>query len=276
MRDLARSVGLHGRPVPTPWPALGEYVRPRAQNLLLVLAAAGLGKSQFALNWAVQARVPTLYLSLDTSLADQAIRVLAHLRGATVDEIEKGHDEDPATWAAHRAAELEELDLPIRFAEGITTAKEVDEIVAAETEWWGESPSIVIVDNLMDLITEESAGEYRKVLGELKQIAKRRDTLVMALHHLRKKPAKKKGEDDEEDDAAKVPNLDDALYASDQHAQYILGLARPSWNRLLVAILKNRMGIADRWGNVHTTLHADLSKAVVRDPSSLRHPGLAL
>lgn len=274
MRDLARAVGLRGRPVPVPWPTLGAYLRPRAGNLMLTIAAAGLGKSQFALNWAVQARIPTLYLSLDTSLADQAIRILANQNAVTVDEIEKGHDEDPETWAARRAAELEALELPIRFAEGISTTKEVDEVVIADTEYWGEPPALVIVDNLMDLISEESAGAYRAALGELKQVAKRRDTLVLALHHLRKAPKKK--DDDGEEDQKKPPALDDALYAADQHAQYILSLGRPTWNSLVVAVLKNRMGNADRWANVHVTLYADLAKAIVKDPQSLRHPGLAL
>jgi len=268
MRDLARSLHATGRPVPVPWRSLANYVRPRTQNLMLVIAAGGVGKSAFALEWATSLGSPALYVSLDTSLFDHGVRLLARRTGRSTDEIELGHDDAPKQWADKWAPELEDIDIPTRFCELTHTARDIHELVGAETEYWGEAPKLVVVDNLMDLIeAEEGAGEYRRVLGELKRVAKDHDTLVMVLHHLRRKPPKaSKNKDDDEDDVSTHPvSLDDSMYEGDKQAQYALGLWRPQWNQLTVGVLKNRMGQARRNGALHTTLYSDLARMEIRD-----------
>jgi hypothetical protein len=263
MRDLARAAHLSGRPVPVPWRTLGQWIKPRGQSLMLVLAAGGVGKSAFALEWAVRLERPALYVSLDTSLVEHGIRLLARSTGTSVEHVVEGHDEDPSAWAAEWGKRLEDLQLPLRFCDGAHTVRDIDELVAAEGEYWGESPYMVVVDNVADLQErEEGAAEIRRILAGLKKVSKDHDTLVMALHHIRKKPPKsakqREEEGDEEDEGTKPVHLSDALYEGDKHAQYVLGLWRPSWNRLTVGVLKNRMGPANRSGTLHTSLEADL------------------
>lgn len=268
MRDLARSLHATGRPVPVPYRSLSNMVRPRTGNLLLVIAAGGVGKSAFALDWATSLGSPALYVSLDTSLVDHGVRLLAKHTGKTTDEIELGHDEAPKQWAEKWSTVLEDVQVPTRFCELSNSAREVHELVAAESEYWGEVPKLVVVDNLMDLVeAEEGASEYRRILGDLKRTAKEFDTLVMVLHHLRRKPPKAgKNKDEDEDDVSTHPvNLDDSMYEGDKQAQYVLGLWRPQWNRLAIGVLKNRMGQARRNGALHVSITSDLARMDLRD-----------
>lgn len=274
MRDLARSLHLTGRPVPVPWPALGGLVRPRGQNLMLVLAAGGVGKSAFALEWAVSIGAPVLYVSLDTSLVDHGIRLISRSTGMRVDDVQRGHDVDPEAWAEKWGAQIRAFDYPVRFCDLTGSAREIRELVAAEAEYWGEAPLLTVVDNLGNLLEgEEGASEYRRILAELHRIAKEHDTLVMALHHTRRQPPKKRtgrDEDEEEDDEGTKPvHLSDALYEGDKEAQYVLGLWRPEPNKLSVGVLKNRMGTASRSGKIRTTLRADLSRFAISQPGDV-------
>jgi KaiC/GvpD/RAD55 family RecA-like ATPase len=239
---------------------------------MLILAAGGVGKSAFALEWALRLERPVLYVSLDTSLVEQAIRVLARETSTSVEDIVEGHDQDPEKWADQWSGVLSDLSYPIRFCDSAHSVRDIDELVTAETEWWGESPHMVIVDNISDLLEgEESASEYRKVLAGLKRVARDHDTFVIALHHIRKKPPKsqkQRDEEDEEDEGTKPVHLSDGLYESDKHAQYVLGLWRPRWNQMSVGVLKNRMGPASSSGSLHTTLECDLRTMRIEHPHS--------
>jgi hypothetical protein len=264
MRDLARSLRISGAAVPVPWPSVARLIKPRSGNLMVVLAAPGVGKSSFALSWAAQLRRPCLYLSLDTSLVDQAVRIIAIRTHKTVEEVQAGHDEDLEAWIGTWEPVVKELDYPVRFCELSMGVKQVDELVAAEVEYWGEPPAIVFVDNVGNLLEkEESASEYRRIFSGLHRTARERNTLVIALHHIKRKPQKA---DDDEDPAQKPVHMSDGLYTGEQEVQFLLGLWRPHPNELTVAVLKNRMGPADPGGHLHTTLRADLARASLRDP----------
>jgi hypothetical protein len=261
MRDLARALRISGKPVPLPWRTLSNYIKPRTGSVMVVLAQSGVGKSALGMNWALGYSEPSLYISLDTELADHAIRVIARDKHLTTTEIEKGHDEDEEAWAEQWRPVLEELDYPVRFCDRWVSAEQIGELIEAETEWLGETPRLVIVDNLMNLIRDESAGEYRRVLGELVRVAKKYHALIVALHHLRKKPAKK--DEDDEDDRAKPVRLSDSLYAIDQEPKYVLGLWAPNDYSLSVGVLKNRMGPLNPDG---VTLYTDMAHMRIWDP----------
>lgn len=235
---------------------------------MVVLAAGGVGKSAWGLEWATQIGVPSLYISLDTSLVDHTIRLIARSTGLTVEQVQHGHDEDLDAWVDTWHDYVEELPYQTRFCERAYTARTVGELIRAETEFWGEPPALTIVDNLGNLLEEqESAGEYRRILGELHRAAKENDTLVVALHHLRKRPAKVREKDNNEGDEGTQPvHLSDALYESDKEAQFVLGLWRPQPTRMAVGVLKNRMGPANRNGDLHVTLDADLRRMRISEP----------
>lgn len=261
MRDLIRSLRLSGTPVPVPWPSLARHLKPRTQSLMVVVAESGAGKSAWALEWALSLATPSLYISLDTSLSDHAIRVLARNLKKQTEEIEEGHDDDVELWATKWEPHLTGLPHQTRFCDLGLTAETIGELVVAEAEFWGEPPSLVIVDNLMNLIEkDETAGEYRRILGELLRIAKRENTLIVCLHHKRKKPAATAKKDQDIDEMTVPVHLQDSLFKVDQEAKYVLGLWRPEYDQMAVGILKNRMG--PTW---QTTLRVDLGRMQVKD-----------
>lgn len=264
MKDLVRSLRVSGLPVPVPWVGLEKIIRPRTQSVMIAMAASGVGKSALALEWAVRLDRPVLYLSLDTALVDHAIRLLARKTGLTIEEVERGHDIDLETWAERWETEIAELGFQTRFFDQSLQVREISELIAAEAEYWGEPPSLVVVDNLMNLIEhEESAAEYRRIVGELVKAARENNTLILALHHLRRRPAKARGEDG--DETTQPVHLTDSLYAVDQEAKYVLGLWRPYPNRLQIGVLKNRMGGCSPRGDLSVSLDIDLRRMVITD-----------
>ena len=65
------------------------------------------------------------------------------------------------------------------------TLKDLDEEVSAFETMWGRSPTLIVVDNLMDIAIdghEEFAG-MRAVMKELKYLARDTNACVLVLHH---------------------------------------------------------------------------------------------
>jgi len=235
---------------------------------MVAIAAEGVGKSVFAMNWALKIPDPVLYITLDTSLTDQAIRVAAYHTGDTIQEVMRGHD-DVQSWADKWEPILEEVHSRTRFFDHEFQAKLIDELVESETEYWGIPPLMTVVDNLGNLVEEESAQDYQKVLNHLHTAAKRHQTFMLALHHLRRKPAanKKDREDEIDDPGIASVHSDDILYAGGRNANFVLGLSKPEPNRMRVNVLKNRMGIASAAGKVSTHLNFDGARMRLDDVS---------
>lgn len=269
LRDLVRSLHQKGKPVTVPWTGLGAYVKPRTGTLMAVAAAAGVGKSNFALDFAAHLAAPTLYVSLDTTLVDQGLRLTAKSTGQTIDEIQMGHDTDLEGWIERWEPVVENLGYPIRFVDISAGAKAIGEMVAAEAEYLGEPPLLTIVDNVSDLVEgEESGQEFARIFRELNHVAKEQNTFVMGLHHIRRKPpgnkrpCKKCGYgEDERDQGTEPVHMSDILYGGDRAVQYLLGLWAPSPGKLRVGVLKNRMGPSNPNGGLYVTLHADLARS---------------
>lgn len=254
MLDLIRSLRDAGDPVPVPWPSLGRLVRPRRGTVGTVLGAPGTGKSTMILEWLDEAQVPSLYISLDTSLGDQAVRYVARRENVPVDVVE--------TWPAARMIEvLEKIDAPVRFFARSIHLQGLGEVVAAETEYWGEAPAIVVVDNMKNLIEkEESQPEYERIIGELHKIARDHNVFVLALHHVIR-PKR----DDREKVRSRPITMTEGMFAGERDVSFVFGLWRPQDSHLKVAILKNRMGRDAPDGSLYTTLDFDGATARVTE-----------
>ena len=277
MRALSRSLRLSGAPVPVPWPMLSRYIRPRAQNMMAVLACPGVGKSFFALEWAMALKEPSLYVSLDTDLFTQAVRVISRMTRYTTEEVSEGYDTDEEGWVRKWEPYVESLGESVRFVDRTGGTRAIAEMVSAETEYWGSPPPLTIIDNVGDLLDgPEAAQEYQRVFGELKRITVEHHTFVVALHHIVKKQLKFNKETDEQVDATTLPvHMSDGLYGGDRSTHIVLGLWRPQPERLRVAVLKNRMGKASPGGHVYVDLHADFTRSRLYDLDVARLAGIA-
>lgn len=262
MRSLVRSLRSPRTSIPVPWTSLARLIAPRPGNLLIAQSAAGVGKSTFALAWAMGVGAPALYVSLDTDIYDQAVRTVAALTGRPTWEIAKNGRE----WADW----LERQQLLVRITHQEPRIDEVLDLLMAEIEYWGEPPVITIVDNASNLLEkEESSVEYNRIFKALHAAAKKTRTCILALHHLKRQP--KKGSacrrcGEPEPDVGTTPvGLQDGLYAGDREVEILLGLWKPDPGHLTVGVIKNRMGRA----GTQTSLICDLERARVQEPSQV-------
>lgn len=248
MRVLSRALRHQGDPIPLPWPELP--IRPGPGDVVLGLAAPGVGKSFVALNWAVHLAKegrPVLMISTDTDYSDQAIRTAALLSGETMDKVEM-EQERWADWLA-------EQHLPIRWSELHLDAEDVADFVKAEVEFLGERPDFIVVDVVGDMLNgkEENVGNIRNIFTQLKKVARRFHTTIFALHHVKRGSAAS---------GTSVVTLSDGLYGGEQVAPIVLGMWR-NQDMLTVAVLKNRMGKAQADGLLNFDLRTDYSHARV-------------
>jgi predicted ATP-dependent serine protease len=226
-------------------------IKPGPGDVVLGLAAPGVGKSFMALNWAVflarQGR-PVLMHSTDTDYPDQAVRTAALLSGHTTTEIEA----DQERWADW----LTDQQLPIRWSDIHIGAEEFGDLMKAEVEFLGRAPEFVVVDIAGDMLNgeEENVGSMRNIFTQLKKVARRFHTTVFALHHVRRGNAAS---------GTSVVKLADGLYAGEGVVQVVLGMWREGEDTLRVATLKNRMGKAQPEGLLACDLRTDYSRGRV-------------
>ncbi len=220
-------------PVEIPWDV---GITPLRGNLITVMGAPGVGKSLFGLNWCL--RVPTelsVLVSLDTDMPTQALRACSILSGYPSSAIL----ERPEAWARH----LERRNLRCRMYDQTMAVKDINDLVIAETEYWGVTPGLVIVDNVSNLVTEMSYEQFRGAFIGLQKVARLRGTVVVALHHVTRS-------------AASGPlSLHSGSFAGEQESEVVLGLWRSENPTLLdVGVLKNRNGMADPAGGLYSSL----------------------
>lgn len=238
-----------GPVVPLPWLPLSLVVRPRAGYLVVILGAPGVGKSTVGIQWAYSiVDRPVLVCSLDTDLASQAIRVRAMLEDRSTASVEDEIESRPEGWDRF----FETVRPQVRWSHVPMSADDLDELIVAETEFLGETPALVVVDVVGDLTRKEALEDYSESFKSLHRTARRRKTVVVALHHLRRGQAAS--------GAVKFA-LDEGLYSGERGAEVVLGLWQPSPSTVIVSVLKNRMGRADRRGDLNYAFAADLSRA---------------
>lgn len=248
MRVLGRALKQRGEPLPLPWPEIG--IKPTWGDVVLVTAGPGAGKSFFALNWGVDLaerhHKPVLFISIDTSLSDQAIRACALLSGTTTEDVAKRLD-----WWSDWLHEQQ--NIPIRWSPLPISAEEIPEFVKAELEFLGEPPALVVVDVLTDLLggAEESVGEIRRIVRTWKAAGRRFKFTTLILHHIKRGQAA---------NGTSRVTQQDGLYGGEQDATHVLGLWRPGAETLTVATLKNRMGPANADGFMSVDLRADYAR----------------
>ena len=186
MRTLARAVGskdIGGEPLPTIFRTFeANKVVLRRAEVSMIAGTPGAGKSTLALAIALRTKVPTLYVSADTNAHTMAMRLLSMITGRTqtdaesmlIEQVEESRrvindNSGHIFWSFESAPTLADLDME----------------VSAFEELWGCGPTLIVVDNLMDVANdsgEEFAG-MRSTIKELKYLARDTNAAVLVLHH---------------------------------------------------------------------------------------------
>ena len=206
----------------------------RRSELSMIAGVPGAGKSTLALAMALRSQQPTLYICADTNAHTMAMRLYSMITGQSQRESELMLQENPE-------AVKESLNLARHIFWSFDSAPTLNDIydeVFAFTEVWGDSPAMIVVDNLMD-VTLDSGDEFasmRTIMKELKFMSRDTNAAIIVLHHT-----------SEAFNGDPCPPLRSVQGKVNQLPALILTVGQ-SGSLLGVASVKNRYGRADSSG----------------------------
>jgi predicted ATP-dependent serine protease len=185
VKTLRRSISkaeVGGEPLP---PAFAAFERAgiilRRAEVTLIAGTPGAGNSSVALAIAARTKHPTLYFSADTNAHTMAMRLVAMTGHMTQTAAELLLKREP-----DKAHELLQLNNHLFWSfESTPTLKDLDDEVSAFETVWGRSPTLIVVDNLMDIAMDghEEFQGMRAAMKELKYLARDTNAAVLVLHH---------------------------------------------------------------------------------------------
>lgn len=228
MHRLAEALRDDRPSLPIPWPILQRRLRVLPGSLIILLGAPGSGKSLFALCWALDIceQIPVRLVSMDTDSKTQAARTIAHLTGGLYESIL----DEPERWAGW----LKERPLPIALHDQPVEVKDIDQMIRADTLWWGQTPGLVVVDDVVSLEFEKDYGGVDQAFRDLKNLAVKHHTVVLALHHVNRSGGGVDGD--------RAIKMSDGKFSGEYTAQIMLGLWAPNEETMRIQAIKNRFG----------------------------------
>jgi len=244
-----------GTPIPTVWKSLTKATAVfRRGSLVLVGAGSGTGKSAFMLTKAIKSGAKTVYHTADSRFSTQTARAASIVTGKPVAEtlkaVEQGYYFDKELACISQ----------IRFDDD---AGPSPEYVAENADLYaylhGEYPELIIVDNLMDVVSDDgeegSNNTDKRILQYFKELASDTNACVVVLQHLL----------GDYDDGTKPPPLSALINKNSKSPAMVLTLYRSDVDRLGVCIVKNRDGEANASGSLRVDLAMDLSFMSIKD-----------
>ena len=178
-----RNSHSNAEPLPEVWKDLkSKDITFRRGQVCMVAAAPNVGKSMFALIYAIKAQVPTLFFSADTDTATVMIRAASHISGHSQVTVENNIRSNPSYYTDH----LEKMGHIQWVFDSSPSLDDIEHEVKAYIELFGVSPKLIVIDNLMNVLAEtdnEWAG-LRAIMAELHDMARKTDACVMVLHHV--------------------------------------------------------------------------------------------
>ena len=254
MLTPGRSLTLHAEAgkelprVPAFKPLYDRGVRPRHGQVMMVAGRSGTQKSGFALFWAAQMKIPTLYFSADMSAFTASSRLASMAVRETTEQVEAGMALNPEKYVKALA------DIPITFSFGSPiTWQGVDEELEAYVELHDRYPDLVIFDNLMDFDGAESDyTEQMAVMSQGTELARGTGSAVLFMHHASDKSWEAKS------DPWAPPSRDQVKGGLSEKPELSLSVALdPNDLTYRVACIKQRMGPCDPTARSYAILHAE-------------------
>ena len=261
MKTLRRSIRkteVGGEPLPAPFQAFERAgIILRRAEVTVIAGAPGAGKSSLGLHIAARLKQPTLYFSADTNAHTMAMRLLAMTAKITQQQAETmmKTNPDPAESI------LSDNNHLYWSFESSPTLKDLDEEVSAFETMWGRSPSMIVVDNLMDVAMDghDEFGGMRQAMKELKYLARETNACVLVLHHTKEGfsgyPCQPRSS------LQGMVNQVPAMVLT--VGQKILPNGLDFY--MCVAPVKNRYGKADQTGNTYVELSFDPASMYLED-----------
>jgi replicative DNA helicase len=223
VKDWRKEVGNPKRRVPLGWPALDDLVRgPAGGEVFTLIARSHVGKSLFATNvMANNSKAPIIFFSLEMPEAQVLQRIAAHLFNVPAKEIEE-HE---------YRRELPDFvdELPNRIPKQVIvdqsslSLNDMSVYVDDYNTWFGERPSMVIIDYLEEIGGGQASGEgwvrAEATASAVKAWAKDEKLGVVLLHQTNRITKN-----------FEAPNEDSAKGSGYTQADVVLGMWRPGWD----------------------------------------------
>ena len=252
-----RGSNTNATPLPDVWVALAnKQIKFRRGQVCMVAAAPNAGKSMFALIYAIKAKVPTLFFSADTDTATVMMRAASHLSGHEQLLVESNLLSNRHYYDKY----LSEME-SIQFV--FDSSPSLDDIeleIKAYVELFGIPPELIVVDNLMNVVSEsdnEWAG-LRAIMVEFHDMARKTEACVLVLHHVSEQTEYGKTTE---------PPARRAIHGKvSQLPALIITLGFDPYNSILkVAAVKNRFGPHTADGSDFATLFVNYSVCQISD-----------
>jgi replicative DNA helicase len=252
-----KSAHTLAQPLPTVWKDLEKRdIKFRRGQVCMVAAAPNAGKSMFALVYAIQSKVPTLFFSADTDVATVMLRATAHVSGHTQQTVEKQMSFNPNAYSNN----LEDISHIQWVFDSSPNLDDIEDEIKAYIELYGVAPQLIVVDNLMNVVAEsdnEWAG-LRQIMMELHDMARTTEACVLVLHHV--------SEQTEYGNMSDPPHRRAIHGKVSQLPALILTLGYdPINNNLRVAAVKNRFGKHQADGKDPVPLFVNFASCQIRD-----------
>lgn len=259
MRSLGQAVRRKGNlavELPMPWPSLSEHrIAFRRGQASLLAAAPGGGKTILALAYAIESRVPTLFVSADTDLATMATRAAAAVLGWSQDQVEgAGLDSAEVQDALESVGHIRWSD------DNQPTLEDIYLETKAYAEVFGDFPQLIVIDNLIDVQASREADKdwagTRASVDGLKKLARESEAHVLILAHATGKY---------EDGNQPIP-LGGLEWKPGKNVELVLTMHWGEGRELRICAVKNRSGRASADGSLQAVLYADLAYCSIHDP----------
>jgi predicted ATP-dependent serine protease len=241
-----------GEPLPAVWQEFVEHqVEFRQGQLAVIAAGPGGGKSVLAVNLVVRTGEPALYISADTDSFTTGLRVGALMSGDPLPKVEAAMKSGRGEKYQRMIGSLEH----VRWAfESSPTVDDIRDDIEAFAHVYGCYPKLVVVDNLMNIYSdEEDNTALRHSVESLNIMARESGACVVVLHHIT-------GQYESGDIP---PSLGALLGKVGKMPSLVLTMFRGNYGDLGICIVKNRFGPADPRGHLRMYLNADLERVRV-------------
>jgi len=211
----------------------------------MIAGVPNAGKTMLALGYAIKAEVPTLYVSADSDEWTQLMRTVAAISGSTMDDVE---DTFKVGAGAVYAADLDRAS-HIHFSfDPSPSLEDIALDVESFIEMHGEEPTLLIVDNLMNVdVDGEDFGGMREIVKAMHQFARHYECAVWLLHHC--------SEQSQYGQVDRCPPRAAIQGKVSQLPELIITVAQDQAGHLLTCAVKNRSGPAYPRGDRPVSLY---------------------
>ena len=266
MLSLGRAwggVNTKATPLKDVWPSLKDkHIQFRRGQVCMVAAAPNVGKSMFALVYALQANARTLFFSADTDTTTVMMRAASHLSGHSQITVESNLLTN-SNWYNEKFEKMSNIQWVFDSSPSLD---DIETEIKAYIELYGAAPELIVIDNLMNVAAEtdnEWAG-LRAIMMDLHDMARQTEACVLVLHHV--------SEQSEYGQGMQPPPRRAVHGKVSQLPALMLTMGYDPYNKeLLVAAVKNRFGPHAADGSMFVGLKVDYLNCQITEKDARPH-----